>query len=100
MNASQHRRLLIIAGGLVIAIIIVILRLFSFQFLSAEQVAELSQIIQNRNVIDQPDRGLIQDKNGAVLVGNGSDYQVGLSPAFNGPRPNIREAKTRNIGSH
>jgi cell division protein FtsI (penicillin-binding protein 3) len=82
MNSSQHRRLLIICGGLVIAIVIVILRLFSFQFLSAQQIAELSQIIQNRFVIDQPDRGLIMDKNGAVLVGNGSDYQVGMSPVF------------------
>ncbi|MGB3715639.1 MAG: penicillin-binding protein 2 [Candidatus Promineifilaceae bacterium] len=82
MNSSQQRRLLVICAGLIIGIVVVILRLISFQFFSADQVAELSRIIQNHNVTDHPDRGLILDRNMAVIVGNGSDYQVGVSPVF------------------
>lgn len=82
MNSSQQRRLLIIYAGLIIAVVVVILRLISFQFLSTDQIAELSRIIQNHSVTDLPDRGLVVDRNMAVLVGNGSDYQVGVSPAF------------------
>jgi cell division protein FtsI/penicillin-binding protein 2 len=82
MNSSQQRRLIVICAGLIFGIVVVILRLFSFQFFSADQIAELSRIIQKYNVIDQPDRGLILDRNFAVIVGNGSDYQVGVSPVF------------------
>jgi cell division protein FtsI/penicillin-binding protein 2 len=60
----------------------VILRLVSFQIFSADEIAVLVKQGQIRFVTAQPDRGLIFDINGAVIVGNGSDYQVGISPAF------------------
>ena len=82
MNPSQQRRLLVICAGLFIAIVVVILRMLSFQLLSADQIADLSRTIQLHNVTARPARGIIQDRNGAVLVVNGSDYQVGVSPTF------------------
>ena len=65
---------------LLVAIIVVILRLVSFQFLSADEIDELSRQIQLYSVTAQPARGTITDRNGAVLAGNGNDYQVGISP--------------------
>jgi cell division protein FtsI (penicillin-binding protein 3) len=82
MNPSQQRRLLVICAGLFIAIVVVILRMLSFQLLSADQIADLSRTIQLYNVTARPARGIIQDRNGAVLVVNGSDYQVGVSPTL------------------
>ncbi len=82
MNPSQQRRLLLICAALAVAIVVVILRLISFQFLSADQIAELSRTIQLHNVTAQPARGIILDSNGAVLSGDGYDYQVGVSPTF------------------
>lgn len=82
MTVSQQRRLWIIVGGLALVTVIVIYRLISFQILRDEELAELGRNIQNWDVIARPERGIIYDKNRAILAGNGSDYQVGISPSL------------------
>jgi cell division protein FtsI/penicillin-binding protein 2 len=82
MTTSQHRRIIVICVGFVIAVVAVIFRLISFQFFSADEIAELIKTIHETYITVQPDRGLIFDVNRAVLTGNGSDYQVGISPSF------------------
>ena len=80
MTVSQHRRLWIVVIGLVLGTIAVVFRLTSFQVLNDEELAEIGRQIQNRNIIARPERGIVYDRNMAVLAGNGSDYQVGVSP--------------------
>lgn len=80
MTASQQRRLWIVVLGLVLGTIAVVFRLTSFQVLNDEELAELGRSIQNYPIIARPERGVIYDRNMAVLAGNGSDYQVGVSP--------------------
>ena len=82
MTVSQQRRLWIIVAGLFVVTLIVCYRLISFQILRDEELAELGRSIQNWEVIARPARGIIYDRNHAVLAGNGSDYQVGVSPAL------------------
>ncbi len=82
MNVSQQRRLWVIIIGLALLTIIVIFRLVSFQILRDDELAELGRSIHNQDYIARPDRGLIYDRNMAVLAGNGDDYQVGVSPSL------------------
>lgn len=78
MNKSQQRRLFIVVMGLLIATIIIVGRLVLFQALqSTTWAAKASDEVR---VIAQPDRGMIYDRNGAVLAANTADYQVGVSP--------------------
>jgi cell division protein FtsI/penicillin-binding protein 2 len=58
------------------------MRLVSFQVVQDEELAELGRSIQNRSIVARPDRGIIYDRNMAVLAGNGNDYQVGVSPSL------------------
>lgn len=78
MNKSQHRRLAIVITGFVIATIIIVGRLMLFQVLQAGTWAEKAS--DEVRVIAKPERGMIYDRNGAVLAANTADYQVGVSP--------------------
>jgi cell division protein FtsI/penicillin-binding protein 2 len=62
--------------------LVIIYRLTSFQILQDDELAQIGRTIHNQQVIAQPERGVIYDRNMAVLAGNSSDYQVGVSPAL------------------
>lgn len=82
MTASQQRRLWVIVIAMGLVTLAVIFRLASFQVVREEELAELGHAIQYRDVVARPSRGIIYDRNAAVLAGNGSDYQVGVSPVL------------------
>jgi cell division protein FtsI/penicillin-binding protein 2 len=80
MNVSQQRRLWVVIAILFVFTLVVIYRLVSFQVVQEEELAELGKSMHYENVVARPARGMIYDRNLAVLAGNGSDYQVGVSP--------------------
>ncbi|MFZ0545396.1 MAG: penicillin-binding protein 2 [Candidatus Promineifilaceae bacterium] len=82
MTNSQKRRLWFMLGGMALVTVVIIYRLASFQVLQEEELAAIGRSIHNRQVTAQPDRGVIYDRNMAVLAGNSSDYQIGVSPAL------------------
>ncbi len=61
---------------------IIIGRLVAFQVVQGAHWKELGKQVQRINVVAKPDRGIIYDRNGAVLAGNSADYQIGVSPAL------------------
>jgi cell division protein FtsI/penicillin-binding protein 2 len=72
----------VVVAALVFAAVIITGRLVLFQVLEGARWKEMGEQIQRVNVIDWPDRGLIYDRNGAVLAGNSADYQIGVSPSL------------------
>ncbi|UCG24520.1 MAG: penicillin-binding protein 2 [Chloroflexota bacterium] len=80
MNVSQQRRLWVVIAILFVFALVVIYRLVSFQVVREEELAELGKSMHYENVVARPARGIIYDRNLAVMAGNGSDYQVGISP--------------------
>jgi cell division protein FtsI/penicillin-binding protein 2 len=62
--------------------IVIVYRLVSFQILRDEELAEIGRNVHFQNIVARPDRGIIYDRNMAVLAGNGNDYQVGVSPSL------------------
>jgi cell division protein FtsI/penicillin-binding protein 2 len=82
MTNSQKRRLWLMIGGMALVTVVIIYRLASFQILQEEALAAIGRNIHNQQVIAQPERGVIYDRNMAVLAGNSSDYQIGVSPAL------------------
>lgn len=53
-------------------------RLVQFQVLEKETTAE--HAISEYRIIKLPDRGVVYDRNGAVLASNGADFQIGATP--------------------
>ena len=82
MTPNQKQRLWIVVAGLSLVVLTIIYRLASFQVLQDEELAEIGRSIHNLQVIAQPDRGVIYDRNMAVLAGNSNDYQIGVSPSL------------------
>ncbi|MDT8304586.1 MAG: penicillin-binding protein 2 [Anaerolineae bacterium] len=82
MNSSQQRRLWVVVIGISFAAMIIVGRLVAFQVVQGAHWKELGEELQRINVIARPDRGLIYDRNGAVLAGNTADYQIGVSPSL------------------
>ncbi|MDX1613579.1 MAG: penicillin-binding protein 2, partial [Candidatus Promineifilaceae bacterium] len=80
MTSSQQRRLGLIVFGLLIAVGAVVIRLISFQVIRDEELAAIGERTHQDIVVAKPSRGLIYDRNMAVLAGNGSDYLIGVSP--------------------
>jgi len=80
VNSSQQRRLWIVVIGLAFVSVIVVGRLVAFQVVQGEHWKELGEEVQNIEVVARPERGTIFDRNGAVLAGNSSDYQISVSP--------------------
>lgn len=80
MNSSQQRRLWIVVIGLAFVSVIVVGRLVAFQVIQGEHWKELGEEVQNISVVARPERGVIYDRNGAVLAGNSADYQISASP--------------------
>jgi cell division protein FtsI (penicillin-binding protein 3) len=82
VNSSQQRRLWVVAIGIAFAAMLIVGRLVAFQVVQGAHWKEMGEEMQRVNVIAQPDRGLIYDRNGAVLAGNSADYQIGASPSL------------------
>jgi cell division protein FtsI/penicillin-binding protein 2 len=68
----------IVISGLLFAVSIIIIRLVSFQIVQGEEWA--ARTADEIVVVARPDRGMIYDRNEAVLAANGADYQIGASP--------------------
>ncbi len=82
MSGSQLRRMWIVVIGLGFASVIIIGRLIAFQVVQGAHWKEMGEQVQRISVIARPDRGIIYDRNGAVLAGNSADYQIGVSPSL------------------
>ena len=80
MNSSQVRRMWTVAIGMGVALGVIILRLFAFQVLHGDEWREVA--IESLPVTDTPERGVIYDRNGAVLAVDEWDYRVGISPSI------------------
>jgi cell division protein FtsI (penicillin-binding protein 3) len=78
VNNSQFRRMWIIVIGLIFATFIIVGRLVAFQIIQGEEWA--ARTADELVVVARPERGVIYDRNGAVLAANGADYQIGASP--------------------
>lgn len=78
MNSSQTRRMWIVIIAFALATFVIVGRLFAFQVVQAATWAERAgnEVL----VIDKPDRGMIYDRNGAVLAANTADYQISVAP--------------------
>jgi cell division protein FtsI/penicillin-binding protein 2 len=77
MNLSQKRRTLFLSSSLIFVMIVVVGRLVGLQ-IQGVIAAPSTEVV----VADYPDRGIIYDRNGAVLASNAQDYQIGASTAF------------------
>lgn len=80
MNSSQSKRMWLIAIFLGFAALVVIVRLFYFQITQGEDFKET--LTTSVPVTDQPDRGVIYDRNGAILAVDRWDYRVAVSPTI------------------
>src|SRR5690606_21209080 len=54
--------------------------LFAFQMFQGEEFKEI--LIKELPVTDQPERGVIYDRNGAILAVDRWDYRVAVSPSI------------------
>ncbi len=66
--------------GIGFAALIIVGRLIAFQAVQGPEWAAQGERLHILQVQDQPNRGIIYDRNGAVLAANSSDYQIGVSP--------------------
>lgn len=78
MNTSQLRRMWIVLVGLIITTFVIIGRLVVFQIIQGQEWTE--RTADKVIVVARPERGIIYDRNGAVLAANSADYQIGVSP--------------------
>ena len=74
MNVDQNRSI-IIGGVIILCGLILIARLFYLQVLS-DTYAQKSDRISKRIVTEYPDRGLITDRHGELLVFNADAYDL------------------------
>ncbi len=79
MNSSQLRRMWFLAIGLGLAGLVIVGRLFTVQAFQREDLIDI--IIDKVPVTDQPERGIIYDRNGAILAVDRWDYRVAVSPS-------------------
>ena len=82
MTTSQQRRTAAVAVVMALIVVAIVFRLFSFQVLRDDELAEIGRRIQVRDIVARPERGIIYDSQMAILAGNGSDYQIGVSPSL------------------
>ncbi len=79
MNSSQSRRMWLVASVMAFAAFIVVLRLFNFQVLQREELIDI--MTDKELVVDLPERGVIYDRNGAIMAVDRLDYRVAVSPS-------------------
>lgn len=80
MTNSQIRRMWVVAAALGVAAIVVVGRLLTFQVFQGEAFKKI--LIKDLPVTDQPERGVIYDRNGAILAVDRWDYRVAVSPSI------------------
>ena len=80
MNSSQVRRMWAVAIGMCVVLGVIVLRLFAFQVVNGDEWT--ATVIDDLAVTDTPERGVIYDRNGAVLAVDEWDYRVGVSPSI------------------
>lgn len=80
MSNSQIRRMWLVAVCLSFAGLIIVGRLFAFQIYQGEEFKKI--ITKELPVTDQPERGVIFDRNGAILAVDRWDYRVAVSPSI------------------
>lgn len=80
MSNSQIRRMWVVALCLSFAALVVVGRLFAFQMFQGEEFKEI--LIKELPITDQPERGVIYDRNGAILAVDRWDYRVAVSPSI------------------
>ncbi|MCB9419436.1 MAG: penicillin-binding protein 2 [Ardenticatenaceae bacterium] len=78
LSLSQLKRLWVIITIMVVAMVVVTGRLVAFQLLQV--VPWDGWAGEEELVVDVPERGVIYDRNGAILASNGVDYQVSAAP--------------------
>ncbi|MEO8608344.1 MAG: penicillin-binding protein 2 [Chloroflexota bacterium] len=74
-----NRRLPVVVIGMVVISAILLLKMFSFQQLSADVINELSPDY-NRNIKLAAARGIIYDREGQRMAVNTLEYRIGISP--------------------
>ena len=79
-SSSQIRRMWAVAISMSLVLGIIVLRLFVFQIVHGEEWKEV--VIEDVPVTDRPERGVIYDRNGAVLAVDEWDYRVAVSPSI------------------
>ncbi len=80
MSHSQMRRMWFVAICLGFAGLVLVGRLFAFQISQGAAFKEkLTKVVP---VTDQPERGVIFDRNGAILAVDRWDYRVAVSPSI------------------
>ena len=82
MNRSQIRRMWILVVVLGFSTLIIVGRLVVFQLISNEYWQEVNRDREYTRIVDNPERGVIYDRNGAILAANGADYQIAASPTL------------------
>lgn len=80
VNVEQNQRLWIVIISIGFAALVIVGRLVAFQIVQGPEWAAQGARMQVLQVQAQPNRGIIYDRNGAVLAANSSDYQIGVSP--------------------
>lgn len=80
MNNSQIKRMWVIALVIAGAGLVIVGRLFAFQLTQGEEFKKV--LIKELPVTDQPERGVIYDRNGAILAVDRWDYRVAVSPSI------------------
>lgn len=78
LSVGQLRRLWVIVTLLIVVLVVVAGRLVAFQLLQV--VPWDGWAGEESLVVDNPERGVIYDRNGAVLAANSADYQVSAAP--------------------
>src|SRR5688572_1351145 len=73
-------RVVIAAAFCLLAVLILIVRLFILQIVNHEVFSTLSQTNRLRLMAVAPNRGLIYDRNGVVLAENRPSYRLELVP--------------------
>lgn len=80
MRNNAQKRLWFVIAGLIFATIIIVGRLFVFMVIDGPEWAK--KAVNYTTLVDEPERGVIYDRNGAVLAANTQDYRVSVSPNF------------------
>jgi cell division protein FtsI/penicillin-binding protein 2 len=99
MRESLNRRLSIIGVGLLTLAMLIVYRLISLQFnIDKAYFAQEALTEYRYQVLRQPPRGEIYDRNGVLLATNTIDYEIGLSPVLIYDREGTAELLSEAMG--
>jgi penicillin-binding protein 2 len=75
------RRLAVILGIILVALVILVARLLSLQVLGSQEWIDLAVENYTRNISSPAPRGIVYDRNGYILARNVASYNVTITPA-------------------